>query len=121
MAARLTRGRDPDTRRAWWGRWLLFTLITASHPLLDSLTSGGLGVAFFAPFDNSRYFLSWRPLVVSPIGITRFFGSWGLRVLGTEVPWVWVPTAALVTAVSLARRRSGRAPPDDPGVRTSRT
>jgi hypothetical protein len=23
------------------------------------MTDGGLGVAFFAPFDNHRYFLSW--------------------------------------------------------------
>ena len=49
--------------------WIYFFLATASHGLLDSMTDGGLGVAFFAPFDNHRYFLSWTPIRVSPIGI----------------------------------------------------
>lgn len=31
-------------------------LCTASHGVLDALTDGGLGVAFFSPFDTSRYF-----------------------------------------------------------------
>jgi hypothetical protein len=26
------------------------------------MTNGGLGVAFFSPFDNGRYFLPWRPI-----------------------------------------------------------
>src|SRR3954467_11384180 len=41
--------------------WLGFLfLVTASHGLLDALTNGGLGVAFFAPFDDRRYFFPWR-------------------------------------------------------------
>ena len=51
--------------------WMYFFLATASHGLLDAMTDGGLGVAFFAPFDNRRYFLPWTPIRVSPIGITR--------------------------------------------------
>lgn len=35
------------------------------------LTDGGLGVAFFSPFDNKRYFLPWRPIRVSPISVTH--------------------------------------------------
>jgi len=34
--------------------WLYFFLATASHGLLDAMTDGGLGVAFFSPFDNRR-------------------------------------------------------------------
>jgi inner membrane protein len=30
-------------------------LATASHGLLDAMTNGGLGAAFFSPFDNTRY------------------------------------------------------------------
>src|SRR5271169_3455850 len=58
------------------GRFALFGylfLATASHDLLDAVTNGGLGVAFFSPFDNRRYFLPWRPVRVSPIAVTRFF------------------------------------------------
>lgn len=51
---------------------VFFGLATLSHPVLDSLTSGGLGVAVFAPFENSRYFFPWRPIRVSPIGADFF-------------------------------------------------
>src|SRR5688500_13501365 len=41
--------------RPWRGRLaLFFFLATASHGLLDALTNGGLGVAFFSPFDPTR-------------------------------------------------------------------
>jgi inner membrane protein len=38
--------------------WAYLFLATASHGFLDAMTDGGLGVAFFAPFDNTRYFFS---------------------------------------------------------------
>jgi len=41
--------------------WIYFFLATASHGFLDAMTDGGLGVAFFSPFDNRRYFLPWTP------------------------------------------------------------
>jgi inner membrane protein len=40
-------------------------LCTASHGFFDAMTNGGLGVAFFAPFDSRRYFLPFRPLEVA--------------------------------------------------------
>ena len=52
--------------------WLYFFLATASHGVLDAMTDGGLGVAFFSPFDNTRHFFPWRPILVSPISLTRF-------------------------------------------------
>src|SRR5271163_1899703 len=65
--------------------WVYFFLATASHGLLDAMTDGGLGgglgVALFSPFNNARYFLPWRPIRVSPIGITRFFSPRGLEVV----------------------------------------
>ena len=70
---------------------LFFSLATASHGLLDMMTSGGMGVAYFAPFDNSRHFLPWRPIQVSPIGISRFFSSWGLKVLLSEMLVIGIP------------------------------
>jgi inner membrane protein len=79
-------------------RLLLFLfLATASHGVLDAMTTGGLGVAFFAPFDAGRYFLPWRPIEVSPLGVGRFLGARGVRVLASEALWVWLP-AALLTA-----------------------
>lgn len=85
--------------------WIYFFLATASHGLLDSMTDGGLGVAFFAPFDNRRYFLSWTPIRVSPIGIGRFFTSRGYAVLQSELLWIWVPSGVLIGSALFLRRR----------------
>lgn len=85
--------------------WLYFFLATASHGLLDAMTDGGLGVAFFAPFDNRRYFLPWTPIRVSPIGIGRFFTARGVAVIQTELLWIWIPVALLAASASIIRRR----------------
>jgi len=45
------------------------TAVLVSHPLLDTMTDGGLGCALFWPFDLTRYFAPWRPIPVAPIGI----------------------------------------------------
>jgi inner membrane protein len=78
--------------------WAFFFLATASHGVLDAMTDGGLGVAFFAPFSDARYFFPWRPIVVSPIGVGEFFGPRGLRVIWSELGWVWLPSAAVFLA-----------------------
>jgi inner membrane protein len=85
--------------------WIYFFLATASHGLLDAMTDGGLGVAFFSPFDNRRYFLPWTPIRVSPIGVTRFFAHRGIAVLQTELLWIWLPAALLIASAWLLRRR----------------
>jgi inner membrane protein len=98
------RGGRPTLSR--FALWMYFFLATASHGLLDAMTDGGLGVAFFSPFDNQRYFLPWRPIRVSPIGAGRFFTHRGLEVLQSELLWIWVPAALLALSVWLIRRRA---------------
>jgi inner membrane protein len=66
-------------------------LATISHAVFDALTNGGLGVAFFWPLNNERYFFPWTPVEVSPIGVQRFFSVRGLRVVLSEVLWLWLP------------------------------
>jgi inner membrane protein len=85
--------------------WTVLFLATASHGVLDALTDGGGGVAFFAPFTADRFFLPWHPLPVSPLSIRRFFSLRGLLILRSEVLWVWLPAAATAGAVLLVRRR----------------
>jgi inner membrane protein len=80
---------------AMTGLFLYFFLCTASHGVLDAMTDGGLGVAFFSPFDTTRYFFSARPVLVSPIGISEFFSEYGARVLANEAVWIWLPSLAL--------------------------
>src|SRR5260370_14114810 len=78
-----------------------FFLATASHGLLDAMTDGGLGVAFFSPLDNRRYFLPWTPIHVSPIGVRRFFTGRGLAVLQSELLCIWLPAPLLALSAWL--------------------
>jgi inner membrane protein len=79
-----------------------FTALTASHGILDAMTNGGRGIAFFAPFSDHRYFFPWRPIQVSPIGV-GFFSARGLRVLASEAGWIWVPSAIIAASARLFR------------------
>jgi len=58
--------------------------VLASHPLLDTMTDGGLGCALFWPFDLTRYFAPWRPIQVAPIGLD-FFTPYGAIVALSEL------------------------------------
>src|SRR5262249_54404574 len=83
--------------------WAFLFLATASHGLLDAMTDGGLGVAFFSPFDNHRYFFPWTPIHVSPIDVSRFFTHRSLSVLETELVWIWLPAVLLAACSWLLR------------------
>ena len=78
-------------------RWTVFcftAFAAISHGLLDALTTGGLGVGFFAPFSSQRYFFPTEWIEVSPIG-AGFFSARGLTVLRSELLVVWLPCLAL--------------------------
>jgi inner membrane protein len=85
-----------DQALAW-----LVGLTVASHPLLDALTDGGLGVALFWPLTNRRFFFPWQPLPVAPIG-ARLLGGHGLSVMALEAA-VFLP---LWTYALWPRRRT---------------
>ena len=84
--------------------FLYFFVCTASHGVLDAMTDGGLGVAFFSPFDTARYFFSYRPIVVSPIGIGEFFTESGMHVLVSEAMWIWLPSCAVFMILRAVQR-----------------
>jgi inner membrane protein len=83
--------------------WAWFAAVTMSQGVLDAMTNGGRGIAFFAPFSNHRYFFPWRPIQVSPIG-AGFFSSRGLNVLASEARWIWVPSAIIALSARMFRR-----------------
>ncbi len=72
----------------------------ASHPLLDAMTSGGLGVALAWPWSEHRFFAPWRPIRVSPFA-PQFFSARGAATLLSELRWVWLPLAGAVVAWKL--------------------
>jgi len=93
----------PRFSRQWFSMVLFFFLVTASHGFLDAFTSGGLGIAFFSPFDTTRYFFPWTPVLVSPITIRYFFNQRGLRVLISEFLWIWIPSIFIIIVAIMSR------------------
>jgi inner membrane protein len=59
-----------------------------SHGVLDAMTDGGLGVGFFIPFSDERYFFPLRPIPVSPLSIESFFTSFGWSILKAELLFI---------------------------------
>ena len=78
-------------RAAGWSResfgtlTLFFALVIASHGFFDAMTDGGLGVAFFSPFSNHRYFFAWRPIPVAPLSAAGLMTSSGWHLIRWEV------------------------------------
>jgi len=93
--------------RRWWALCAYFSLVAASHGVLDAFTNGGLGIAFFAPFDTTRYFMPWTPIEVSAIGVAGFFKYGGLHTLISEVLWIWLPATTTCIAVVALRTITG--------------
>lgn len=89
---------------------LLLFISTLSHPLLDMLTNGGLGVALFSPFSNHRYFFQGcRPVQVSPIGASGFFSMWGVRVLISEFIFIGLPCILMLLGAKILNSKSKQA------------
>ncbi|WP_047548018.1 metal-dependent hydrolase [Psychroserpens sp. Hel_I_66] len=84
---------------------IIICLSTLSHGILDAMTSGGRGVGFFIPFDNSRYFLPFRGIKVSPIGIENFFSEWGLKVIWSELYYIGLPCLIILVVQFFIRRK----------------
>jgi len=103
LASIAFRGERFDGLRLRLGACLFAA--TLSHGVLDAMTNGGHGIAFFAPFDNERCFLPWRPILVSPISVTRFISERGARVLASEALWIGIPSAVVALLGWTLRRR----------------
>jgi inner membrane protein len=103
VAAALTAWLRGKVEMSVTAIWIYLFVSTASHGFLDAMTDGGLGVAFFSPFDNHRYFFPWRPIRVSPISVGRFLTTRGLQVIHNEFTWIWIPSFLLVAIAWLTR------------------
>jgi inner membrane protein len=79
-------------------------LSTMSHGLLDAMTSGGEGVGFLIPFNNDRFFFSFRKILVSPLGIKNFFSSWGIKVLFSEFKYLVLPCLLIFLVRFLSKK-----------------
>jgi inner membrane protein len=84
--------------------FLVSFISMASHAILDAMTNGGLGVAFFWPIDNQRIFFPFRPIQVSPLGIAAFFSERGWRVIVSETLWIFFPAIVIIITALYIRR-----------------
>ena len=93
--------------------FLLFYFgVTISHSVEDSMVcferidpqTGkkikvpfGISPAYFSPFSNKRTYMCscYYPILVSPLGIKRFFTPYGKQVLKSEFVYIVVPMSAL--------------------------
>jgi len=84
-------------RRDRIGAALVLIVATATHSLLDALTTyAPTGPAFWAPFSNQRYRFPWMPLT----------GAGGLKTdFGQEVVYVCLPALAIIFMLEWWRRR----------------
>lgn len=87
-----------------WMYIIYFFLCGCSHGLLDMMTSGGLGVAIFSPFENGRYFFNWRPIRVSPMSISKFFSGRAWAILSSEWKWIGIPCLVWLGIIYVIRR-----------------
>lgn len=81
-----------------WVAMAFVSLACASHPLLDMLTSGGLGAALWWPFSEQRLFFPAHPIRVSPLTLQQLLGPRGFAVLQSEILWVWLPCLSAMLA-----------------------
>ena len=90
--------------------WLFVCAV--SHPLLDAVTSGGLGVALLWPWNDQRFFAPWRPILVSPFA-NGFFSARGMATLLSELRWVWLPLFVGATLWKTIQRGEERGSPQE--------
>ena len=95
----LTIGRN--NKLIWF---LVIFLSTISHGIFDAMTSGGEGIGFFIPFNNDRFFFSFREILVSPLGIKKFFSGWGLRVILSEIKFIVIPSLLILLILGTLKK-----------------
>ena len=75
-----------------------------SHGILDAITDAGLGVGFFIPWNEDRYFLPWRPVMTATLNPSAFFSNATLEVLKNEIRLIWLPLAGISLIFTLLMR-----------------
>ncbi len=75
---------------------------------MDALTDAGLGVGFFIPFTQERYFFPWRPVMTASLNPATFWSPKNLEILFNEIAYVWMPLAGVSMVFHLIRQAKKR-------------
>ncbi|MDP4198198.1 MAG: metal-dependent hydrolase [Bacteroidota bacterium] len=85
----LFRHKQWISHDAVWKLFAVLFLIAFSHPLLDGYSTGGyIGVAYLAPFDNTRYVLG-DLLPLAPLGPAKLLSERGISLFLAEAGMLW--------------------------------
>ena len=96
--------RDRDWASNRLRLWICFTLATATHGMLDAMTTRGDGVKFLSPFSATRFEFAWQPIDPHPPwlatreGFSRFYS-----LIGNELAWVILASITVIVIVSRIR------------------
>ena len=100
--------------RGWWVCYAVLTLATASHGVLDAMTTAPYGVAFLFPLTDERFLLPWQLMPAVSVGKGFFLNpELSTFVMMAEIQIVWLPLLAIWVAVGL--KRLSRAESGAPG------
>ncbi|CNI58445.1 metal-dependent hydrolase [Yersinia pekkanenii] len=90
--------------RIWW----FLTLSLLSHSVLDSLTTGGMGVGWLWPWSQERFFAPVQVIKVAPFQLSQYLKPNGIAVIKSELWWVWGPGVILMLGLMLRRMTKSR-------------
>jgi len=106
--------REARSKQVPLGLWATFAVATASHGVLDALSTIGRGVAFWAPFSWAHYEFVWQPLGAigpGPRGPERL-----PALVGNELLWVGLPALIVVVIARFIRRSSPEQLSEEPAA-----
>jgi inner membrane protein len=84
LVAALAAAVAPRWRLQRWRLAWICGMSTASHLLLDAMTTGSRGVPLLWPLTFHRFALPWRPIPNAPCGL-EYLSALGLRVASIEL------------------------------------
>ncbi len=88
----------------WLTIWSFLTVSLLSHSLLDSITTGGLGVGWLWPWSDERFFAPFQVIRVAPFQLSKYLTPQGFAVIQSELYWVWMPGIICMVGLWLLRR-----------------
>jgi inner membrane protein len=94
----------------WWIMSAWFFVLTALHGVFDAMVASSLGVAFFWPFDTTRYQLPWQPFIDVPVEVSYLWSGRFWYAVFVESQFFSLLLAGLFVAIRLAETWAGRQP-----------
>lgn len=88
----------------YWRIWSFLTLSLLSHSVLDSFTTGGMGVGWLWPWSQERFFAPVQVIKVAPFSLAKYLEPSGIAVIKSELVWVWLPGIVMMLSMMVARR-----------------